>query len=458
MVMLVVVLAGCLRPAADGAPDGVDAVPPAPVPPPDFDFSTAIEGVHDHSDPALHTGAFDVDLLGHDVLASADPTMLPGGYTEVSLAAGYAYVSNWGPHRAFSIVDASDPARPVHVSDFAPNRLLDPLRPGGGSYWDVSAFPEGDLVVSSAQALAIVDGGADELGGGLYLVNVTDKQAPYLESFTQVIDPDALVPAGVHNARPFRVGGERFVAATTANGQTYLFLVAGEAGARTLEQVAAVPGVHDTTVQVHPVTGETLLYGANGGVVITDVSDPRDPEVISVLPNAQNLSAYHLIVPSDVLVEGRHYTVSGTEDTQGDPQALTVIDTTDPRSPFVVSTWRVPFPDLALPGAYRYTTHNFDVDHGRIYLGHYHAGVWVIDISSVHNAHHPVTLGYYQPHAAPPQVPRTPLGADVPAVWSVVRHDGVVWAADVNTGLYALTFTGTPSPLEDAPTWPTNLG
>lgn len=468
-LLLAAALAGCF--ASDDEPVPDDApFQPAPgyvVPPPDFDFDTAIEEVHDHTDPSEHTLSYALRRVGWDPLFSAsDIGILPGGHIELSVADDdegrtWAFVSNWGPHRTFAIADVTDPAHPRHVTDFDVNPVLGVTRPGTGSYWGITVFPDSDLVAVSAQALAStpgLDGRDNEIGGGVYLVNTEDKGDPYFESFTQVIDAEALVPVGVHTVRSFYVDGVPHIAATSANGGTYLYEVVGESGARTLDFRSAVTGVHDTTVQVHPMTGQTLLYGAAGGVIITDISDPSSPEVIGTVPNGPELAAYHLIVPSDVLIGGRHYTVSGTETTEGSPPFLTILDTTDPRDPTIVSTWQTPFDeDLYMPGPYRWATHNFDVDHGRIILGHYHAGVWVIDISSPENVAAPVTLGFYQPNELPIFVPRTPLGIDIPAVWTALQHtDGYIYASDVNTGLYVLEFTGIPSPLALEPVWPHN--
>jgi hypothetical protein len=468
LALLCVAIAGCLD---DGGPAADDAAPwPTPgyvVPPPDFDFSTAIEEVHDHMDPSAHTLSYAMRRVGWDPLSSAsDVGVLPGGHVELSVATDddgrtWAFVSNWGPHRTFAIADVTDPAAPRHVSDFDVNQVLGVTRPGTGSYWGIAAFPDSDLVAVSAQLLASTPGlaGRDgEIGGGVYLVNTEDKGNPFMESFTPMLDPDALIPVGVHTVRTFHVGDVPHVAATSANGATTLYEVVGNVGARTLEVRSVAVGVHDTTVQVHPLTGQTLLYGAQGGVQITDISDPAAPEVIGSVPNGPELSAYHLIVPSDVLIDGRHYTVSGTETTEGPPPFITILDTTDPRAPTIVSTWQTPFDeDLYLPGPYRWATHNFDFDHGRIILGHYHAGVWVIDVSSPQNVAAPVTLGFYQPNEVPLFVPRTPLGIDVPAVWTALQHtDGLIYVSDVNTGLYILEFTGIPSPLVHEPVFPHN--
>ncbi len=466
IIVILVLLAGCAQVAPHesiGEPAPMTYVVPAPA----FDFATAIEEVHDHSDPSEHTGSYGFERVGWDPLVSASAAgVLPGGHTEVSIAVDdqnrtWAFIANFGTHRAFSIVDVTDPAVPRHVSDFLGNAPLGLTRPGAGSYWDVAAFPDSDLVVSSAQAIASSPGTSgdrqDEVGGGVFLVNTADKGNPFVESFTQIIDENAQIPVGVHNARPFHIDGVPHVALTTGNGWTYLYEVVGETGSRSLELLSTVTGVHDTTIQVHPLTGQTLLYGAQGGVVITDISNPREPNVIGIVQNGPELSAYHLITPSDVMIDGRHYTVSGTETTQGTPPFLTILDTTDPRDPQIVSTWQAPFDeDLFLPGAYRWSTHNFDVDHGRIVLAHYHAGVWLIDISSAANVAAPVSMAFYQPHEVPLFVPRTPLGIDVPAVWGAVQHAGLIYAADVNTGLYILRHTGEPSPLADAQVYPHN--
>lgn len=459
--LAVVLLAGCLSNGGDDEENGAPG--PAEVDirsPTDCDFAGAIIDDHNHADASLHTAFCDMDLVGHtDMSDAAELGTLPGGFIDLSLAGTWAFVSNWGPGRSLSIVDISDPAAPRHVSDFWAYPLLDVQDTGVASHWDVSSFPEADLVVLPSQVSAGLDGlgeTSSPSGGGLFLVNTEDKESPYLESFTAVLDPDALIPVGVHNANAFTIEGQRYVAATTANGITIILAVEGEPGHRTLREVSRVAGMHDTTVQTHPITGRTYIYGANGGVFITDITDPANPELITTFDDPE-LVAYHQVVPSDVLIGGRHYTISATE-TTGPPIKFSILDTTDPYAPELVGEWILPADVQGTGGPYRFSPHNLDVDRGRIYIGHYHAGVWVIDISSPERAANPVTLGFYQPHRQVPFVPRTPMGADVPSVWAAVRHtDGNIYAIDVNTGLYVLDYTGPPSPLENATVYPTNL-
>ena len=453
--------AGCLSSSHDGNGSPSPAPSPLGMPAPACDFAHAIVDAHDHADPALHTASCAMDLVGYTDMSEASDVGTPGGgFIDVSLAGHYAFVSNWAPGRSLSIVDVSDPQRPRHVSDFSAFPPQDVAHAGASSHWDVSAFPEGDLVVLPSQASTSAQGdaeGASPNGGGVFLVDTEDKESPYLESFTPIFDPSALVPVGVHNANALEVAGERYVAATTANGQTILLHVEGEAGHRTLKEVSRVPGEHDTTVQRHPFTNQTLLYGCNGAFIITDISDPAKPEIVSTTPTGANLTCYHQAVPSDVLIDGRHYTVTTTESSQGVPVPLTILDTTDPAAPAVVGHWTIPVALRALAGPYGFSPHNLVFEHGRLYIGHYHAGVWVVDVSTPERIRDPVNLGFYQPHHLPPTLPRTPLGADVPAVWGVQYAHGLIYAADVNTGLYILAYTGPPSPLEDAPEYPTNL-
>lgn len=460
-------LAGCLSSDGSGGTGGSNGTatggPSDIQSPADCDFASAIVDQHDHADASLHQAFCDMDLVGHTFMDEAAEVGTPGGgFIDVSIAAGYAFVSNWGPGRSMSIVDIRDPSAPRHVSDFWAYPLLAGTQAGAASHWDISSFTQGDLVVLPSQASAGTDGlgeGGDPAGGGIFLVNVEDKESPYLESFTPVLDQDALIPVGVHNANALEINGTRYVAASTANGVTILLQVEGEPGDRTLREVSRVAGMHDTTVQVHPITGQTLIYGAEGGgVVITDISDPSNPQVVVEYDDDQ-LVAYHQVVPSDVLIDGRHYTISATE-TQGAPIKFSILDTTDPTAPEYAGEWILPGYErlTGTGGAYRFSPHNLDFDRGRIYIGYYHAGTWVIDVSNTERVANPVTLGFYQPHRQEAFVPRTPMGADIPSVWAAMRNtDGYIYAVDVNTGLYILNYTGLPSPLEGATVYPTNL-
>lgn len=462
-------LAGCLAlPGSDevgtsGTSGAAGSCTPTPAAAhPDANLGKLVEDgpPHDHGDPGLHTDAHAMERVGFTPMTAAMATGgQPGGYLDFEIANGYAFVGNMGPHRGFSIVDVRDPSDPTHVADFVPNNNPETGGVGAGSYWDVGAFADGDLVVLAAQALAGSGAGSglqEQQGGGLYLVDTSDKSDPTLESFTRILDSDAVIPAGVHNVRTFTHDGGQYVVATTANGENRIYSVAGESGSRTLTFESAVPGAHDTAFQVHPMTGQPLLYTANGGVLIYDVSDPANPEKVGFVPNGPNLSAYHQVNPNDVLIEGRHLIVAATEDAQGKPQPYTILDATDPADPKILGQWKLPA-DLEEPhGPYQFTSHNLDFDGGRLYAGHYHAGVWVIEASTLEAAKDPYAVGMYEPHQDPLTVPRSPLGRDSPSVWSANRYKGHVYAVDINSGLYVLG-TGLQDPSPCAEVYPSNI-
>ena len=467
LVVLVTLIAGCLGSSGpDPRPTDDAAAQPGPAATkPDFDFSTAIETDHDHQETEEHGLSYGMELVGHDFMDEAMRAGAnPGGFNEVSVGTNLAVVSNFGPHRVFSVLDISDPTNPIHLSDWWASDFTTPTRAGASSAWGVTIFPEDDLVIVSLQAMANppLPGSEDQQGGGLFLVNLEDPKRPVEESFTAVVDAEALIPVGVHTVRVFDADGKRYAAASTANGETIIYEVTGEKPNRGLSEVSRARGMHDTTVQVHPLTGQRIIYGAQGGVYLTDISDIENPEILAFVANGQDgLSAYHQVVPNDVLVEGRHYTVAATESSEGNPTPYTILDTTDPTDVTVVGQWRLP---LVLPAPhsgspYRYTGHNVDFDRGRLYIGHAHAGVWVIDVSSVANAAEPFPVAFYQPHEDVLHVPFNPFSlTDIPATWSAYRHtDGYVYASDCNTGLYILQVTEPASPLENATVYPHNV-
>lgn len=463
VALVCAILAGCLTPSRSPSEPPVDDFVPGPASvQPTFDFGSAIVFAHDHSDPGLHTASYGFRLVGHNPLVSASRPGTPaGGYNEISIGTNLAVVANHAPNRVFSVVNISDPANPLHLSDWVANDPSTPTRVGATSSWGVAIFPEDDLVIVSLQlqATPLLDP-ARPGWGGVFLVDLRDPTSPRQEYYQESVDTDALFPFGVHTVRTFNVENRRHVTVTTVEGQTTIYEVVGDPGSRSLRHVSAVKGQHDTAVQIHPITGQRLLYGALGGVYITDITDPAKPEIISFVPNGTNgLEAYHQVVPSDVLIGGRHFAVATNENPEGPPSPFTLLDTTDPADPQVVGQWYLPLspsPPTA-GGTYRFTGHNVDFDRGRIYIGHNHGGVWVIDVSTPENAAKPFPIAFYQPHEEVIHIPVNQNTIDTPAVWGAVRHtDGFVYAGDGNTGLYVLEVTEPPSPLEWAPQWPHN--
>lgn len=450
-VLAAVALAGCLAgtsgPPGDigGAADGDARWIPAE---PDHDFSDAIEDLHVHEVPALHEGAFGLELVSHDPLTDGlEPVeALPGGFTEVDYQDGLAVVSSFEGTRGLTLVNVTDGGLEVlsHVHS-------------GSENWDARFSDDGDWLFMGCQGGGlygaytgemapggcVLDGPVPELpvmgdyeGSGIVAINVSDPTSPTVAAYT---------PSGpVHNLYTATIDG------TVIVGNNRIELFAFDPASETFEHVADLPGVHDLHIQQHPVTGDWLLYtGADGtGFRIYDISDPTDPTEIAVLndgPNGEAVLGWHEQTPAPGLIDGRHVTVVASESFQGVPQQVSVVDTTDPTDPVLLGQWTMPA-ELAHPEqlSYKFSSHNLDVSGtGQVVIGNYHAGVWVFDVSTVERMMDPVTLAYYQPHelvTTHGQQP-SPYGVftGAPYVWGAVWTDeGNVLAPDMNTGLYLL--------------------
>lgn len=203
---------------------------------------------------------------------------------------------------------------------------------------------------------------------------------------------------------------------------------------------------HDTSVQVHPVTNQTLLYVSywDKGLRIVDFSEPFGPlsEIGShtdFSPSGEN--AIHWSRPFPELIDGRHITVAEPEIVSNPDEhgQITFIDTTDPTAPRAAampqSHWSLPG-DLGVQNL-DFSPHNFDLFDGKVVLAHYHAGVWVIDVGSRALLDDPRSVGFTMDVENRTDNPRPS-----PFFWSAFEHDGLIYATDEGTGLYVYRYTG----------------
>ena len=86
---------------------------------------------------------------------------------------------------------------------------------------------------------------------------------------------------------------------------------------------------------------------------------------------------------------------------------------------------------------------------GRLYISHYHAGIWIVDVETLMAAEAGIdqrelntraTIGFYLPHGED----GTPLESDyydfgwVPFLWAAEHHNGITYASCITTGLYVM--------------------
>lgn len=454
LLLLAALLAGCVAsdPPAKGpeAADPVTAAGPFTPPAPDFDFSTVVDSLHPgHSVPSLHTAGHGLELVGHVGLGQLLPPTTRGSITAVDVHGDYAVVSGMEGGLAFAIVDISDPADPKAVG----------WAPSAADGWTARFSADGNTVFYGCQMLGATGSATANVYGtcedttevhppanpagenpnpaGVSAWDVTDKTEPRFLDF-------------------IAVGGSHNIYAQAINGTDYIFtastaIVKWDNATKELSLVAEVPGRHDQTVVQHPLTRDWLLFVGTGELTIWNVNDPANPQMVydpAERPPPE-WTGWHDQVAVPGLVDGRAILLlageTGVYPGGGEvpPDVVSVVDITDPVNPVLLSKWSPPF-SVPLPYAsYLYSVHEMAATPtGQVSIAWYHAGVWVIDVSTRERQGGPVILAAYQPHEAMDVVPstfaQTPLPY-VPFVWSAAwTAGGHLIVPDMHTGVYVL--------------------
>lgn len=454
-------LAGCLD--EPPLPDGGDVVELVPIP------LLPIEVDHDHSLPEEH--AVSANLLRvsfHSGYGDGTTAALPAGqgFSELFVRDGLAFLGRrGGPDGGFVIFDVADPAAPKRLGDF-----------NGLANYDVESTHDNAYVFYVSQYLnnqqpeSVPPRGPGDFPRGIHVVDVGDPSSPEDVNFFPV------PTRGAHTLTYHRTdSGRELVAA-----QSYDFLpdpslglpVPGAGVNPVAERVMIFDFVrdpsprlellstfekhelpplneffpHDVTIQKHPLTGQLLMYVAywDLGAFIVDISDPSEPQEIARMTDfsPSKLQQMHLVSPADDLIAGRHVTVAEPELGGATPETgqYTLFDTTDPAHPKRLGYWTLPG-EIQNDAGTRFSPHNFEVEDGRLYLAHYHAGIWVIDVSTAERLEKPEPLAFVQPNE-----PREGYEGDSSNVWTALYDDGVIYASDIATGLYAYRYAGDPMP------------
>lgn len=204
---------------------------------------------------------------------------------------------------------------------------------------------------------------------------------------------------------------------------------------------------HDMFVMEDDVTGQTLLYTASwdAGVHIVDVSNPANPVQLGIWNDFGSDETGNLHTVATEWIGERRITVGsvevGFEIVGGTPyltgterSVVYVWDTTNPASIELLSVWENPLgigpgqSGLALgavTGDEVMSTHNFQLEQGRIYMAHYGLGVWVLDVSTPETQAAPKILA---------------IDLDAGNLWDTIVHQGAVLTSG-STGLRAYHYT-----------------
>lgn len=445
---MILVLAGCVSvPSAEQVDEAAASAGAAFVPPvPDFDFGTVVDPDHAaHAVPALHMGGHGLLLAGHAPIGEILPQTTRGSITQVDVWKNYAVVSGMEGGLAFAIVDIADAAAPKALSWW----------PSAADGWTARFSEDGNYVFYGCQLfgvgippIGLAYNTASQVRGtcedpeavhpppaaqaGIVVVDVSDKSAPKFVHF--------LPSSGSHNIFTANIAGDDYVfTASTA-------ILKFDREAMQLVQVAEVAGVHDASVAKHPITGDRLLFTGTGQLTIYDVDDPAAPELVYEGTGEEGWVGWHeqTLIPG--VVDGRVVIVLAGEtgvSTQGVQDTVFFVDVTDPAKPTLLSEWKAPFNNVVPWNSYMYSVHEMAATpSGQVAIAWYHAGVWVLDVSTRERQAEPVTLAAYLPHEIPNVVPstfaQTPIPM-VPFVWGAGWDArGYLVVPDMHTGLYLM--------------------
>ncbi len=419
---------------------------------------------------------------------SGDANAIPAGgyYTEIALHDDRVYLARGnvagddrGEYGGFVIIDIQDITRPTFVGAY------DSLT---GS--DIEVNHDASLAFFGTQRNTVeeVAGGLqfNEDGGaaprGIHVVDISDPTAPSQVNFVP------LPFNGVHtityhqhengneyllvatydfsgntvasdDAPPLPVGANQLPDPNPVTQRVIIYQIQDESG-QAITQVGeySVRDVapegklyfpHDTYVEVHPLTGDTLMYVSywDLGLHVVDITDPASPVALDThrdfTPSTRG--NIHYARPLDIMPGQRHVTVTEPEIISADETGyFWLIDTTDPKDIHKLgpgSYWTLPGDDIVVSNL-DYSPHNFDVRNGIISLAHNMAGVWFVDVSDEENSLDPKTTGYYMANT-----PRENSPKSIPYSWGTRWLDDThVLVSDEGTGLHIVEYL--------APTFP----
>ncbi len=414
---------------------------------------------------------------------SSDPNAIPAGgyYTELDLTDSYVYLARGstgpagtiGNYGGFGILDIRDPTDPLMIGNYeAPT----------GSDIEVNADETLAFFATQRNTVEELGGRAQDTGDprastprGIHVVDISDKTAPTMVNYvplpyngvhtityhSHVNGNEYLlvatydfwgntVPVGSAPANAPPVGPDPL----TATQRVLVYQIMDESGQGIIQvgqfQLLATPPAgklyfpHDTYVQIHPLTGDTLLYVSywDKGVRVVDFNDPTNPVELDGYTEFAPSSRgnIHFARPFDEMIAGRHVTVTEPEIISADETGyLTFLDTTDPTDIQKIgrdSHWTLPG-ELVVTNL-DYSPHNFDLRNGKMALAHNKAGLWIVDASNEANLREPKTVGYYLAEVERDDSPKAST-----YTWGALWLDDThIVLSDEGSGLHIVEYTG----------------
>ncbi len=439
MMVLAFLAAGCTD-----AGDGLDAIDDA-ADAAGLGFVNPIVLEHDHGDLSEHTITNNIDLVGRDPVGADG--LPPGPLGEIDVAGHWAFVAVFNV--GFAIIDLSDPKNPTTVSVV---EIPTPPSPAFGKYTaDLKTDATGDWVFLAMEVSATP---------GVLIYDVRDKANPELAGFW----PEPGLLLGCHMVEYGVIDGEEYLFCAPLDNAIYIgqLMPPTPTGHREVVQVARfaphtpkfveenlaagadapgqhVSGHHDMTFMEDPLTGTPMLYVSfwSLGLRFVDVSIPALPLEVGSW-DGEGAAKYDGNIHTTMAFESEDRRIVVTVPEVANPPAMFVLDATDFSDVKVLSEWMAV--DDYGPQYGTFSTHNFQIVEGKVYMAHYHGGLWVLDISTAEKQAAPEPVASYLPHEPRPDGQDYSVGA-----WDVVVWNGYMLTADGNGGFYVLHRAGDPA-------------
>ncbi len=450
VLLLTVGLAGCLGGAddTDSTADGLDTPEQASL----LERMTADGADHDHANPAEHDVAYDMEMLDHEPLA--EPGKQSGTHALAIREDLLFAASTLGDDPGFSILDVSDPNDMTVLGEFRQANAV-------GGDRSITVSEDGQWVFLANE------GDLENMEPGIRVIDVSDPTSPEQVSYLPV-------EGGVHTIETITLDGTIYVFALNYGVQTFQLVETPtgpqlvKVGQYTLAGTELAnppqydnPGnypswglravyAHDMRAFDDPEAGPLLYIAyAYQGLQVLSIENPAAPQPVGDWVPGGDAAPWYTHTVEAQWIGDRRIVVVGSEVFEArhneTASPLWILDMTDLAEPELLSTWTNP----AGTGSQEllFSAHFFRMEDGIIHLSHYHGGVWQIDVSTPAKQVAPEILGAYLPSQDTGFEPASEccLGfnlAGIPVTMDAVAKDGVTFAADYQTGIYALKTTG----------------
>jgi hypothetical protein len=471
-------------------------------------------GAHDHSKIAQHRFRCRMKQVFFDSLEdelSAREDVVLG---EMDVKRGLAIVGVTFPEAGFLLFDVRNPAKPKFLSWYRTSEC-DQLYAdvNCGAFVDLSA--RGDVAFLSIQTLTIVPGAPPRPGlnpvstPSVEIVDIRDRRNPTRLDVYPVVSE-----GGVHTTRSHVIPENPRDDGPREPGE-YLFSIANGVGidiARVersgdvvyLEQVNTLmlSAWHDTFIENDPIDHRTYLYIAGGfetGFQVYDVTDPYSPTPVAnwdltpecfedwyahTIDVTYRRKRRYVTLPAEMfeageqaeedqaagcgkvvgngdkvgplwIVDASNWSKLGKLNYTGEGESDSGETLAGKSRQTLLATWTNPAGRAG--GNLMFSPHNQQIVGNRIYLSHYHGGVYVLDAKAVFSGKRkaPVEAGFIVPsgRGERPLFKRTiepvsPFFTDHlgwrPDIWDAYWYRGHVLAADMVGGFYSLRWAGEP--------------